>query len=152
MVDSRKIMPYDGWFAQELTLLINAVANQDLTTVQKHLTQIERGITYGESTPGQISSILLAIGRRIKQVVEPLLENQPRIATHIPSSELESAIQQRAVVLEKTPRYKQRGLIAKEGPRQIDVDELKLAVKERKKKKTIDELRGGLDDLMDEDL
>ncbi len=152
MVEPRKIMPYDGWFAQELTLLIQAVASQDLSTIQKHLAQIERGIAYGEATPGQISSILLAIGRRVKQVVEPMLESRPRSGIPIPGSELESAIQHRAVTLEKTPRYEQRGLIAQEGPRQIDVDELKLVVKERKKKKTMDELRGGLDDLLDEDV
>ncbi len=145
-------MPYDGWFSQELTLLIQAVAAQDFIAAQKHLQQIERGIAYGEANPGQISSILLAMGRRLKQVVEPVLEGKPHTAPPVSAPELEDAIQQRAVTLKKTPRHEQRGLIAREGPRQIDVDELKLVVKERKKKKTVEELRGGLDDLLDEDI
>lgn len=152
MVDHKKIMPYDDWFAQELSLLIQAVAAQDLTSVQRHLTQVDKGIAYAEATPGQISSILLALGRRVKQVIESMLTERPRTGLPIPRSELESAIQQQAVTLEKTPRHEQRGLITQEGPREIDIDELKHVVKERKKKKTLDELRGGLDDLLDEDI
>ncbi len=52
---------YDEWFAIHLKEFIEAIVNQSDTN--SIIAQIERGIKYAEASPGDISSVLVKVGR-----------------------------------------------------------------------------------------
>ena len=52
---------YDQWFATQLKEFIDAIVNQ--TDFNSIIQEIERGLQHAETNPGDISPVLLEIGR-----------------------------------------------------------------------------------------
>ncbi|MHA2369791.1 MAG: hypothetical protein ACXADX_13315 [Candidatus Hodarchaeales archaeon] len=82
---------YDQWFVMQLKQLLDALTGQgELESAQK---EVERGIQHGEANPGQISSILLAMGRTAVDALGALeAPETPVAAPALDFSELSEAI------------------------------------------------------------
>lgn len=82
---------YDQWFVMQLKELLSALIGQgELESAQK---EVERGVQHGEANPGQISSILLAIGRTAVEALSTLEVPEPPIeAPALDFSELSEAV------------------------------------------------------------
>ncbi|MFQ5979788.1 MAG: hypothetical protein ACE5OZ_16785 [Candidatus Heimdallarchaeota archaeon] len=83
---------YDQWFALQLKGFLDALIGQgELETARN---EVERGVQHAEANPGQISPILLAIGRTAltaSEAMSPAAE-PPQEAAAVDFSELSQAV------------------------------------------------------------
>ena len=89
---------YDSWFISKLSDLMNAVVSNDVTSIQAAYKEVQRGIEYGNSTPGSIQDLLIRMGQGLvgPVIVQYKLERKSVMPQkRVELSELESVLKQK---------------------------------------------------------
>ena len=137
---------YTAWFCQEMKKLLDLIAERahqrNPTSLNTQIAEIQRGIEYGINNPGSIDDLLLKLGRNFIDSYQVYLR---QMKSRTPAG---------------VPPGGQATLLAGVGgaptepeptSQQFSVDELKGALKSRKKEKVVSKMKGSLDLLKDYD-
>lgn len=130
---------YTQWLGQELKKLIDLVTNQafqnDPEGLNRQIAEIRRGIGYGENNPGSINELVMKIARNFIDSFEVYVRQMKRPHTGIPPGGQATAL---------TGTFD-----GSEEQEPFSVDELKGALKSRKKKSLESKMKGSMDLLKD---
>jgi hypothetical protein len=94
-VDS--VADYDAWFSSKIIELVNAALIGDVSQIMSAYNEVERGISYSNSTPGSITDLLvrMALGLVGPIKVTYRLEKKQERAGAADMNELKNALEQR---------------------------------------------------------
>jgi hypothetical protein len=134
---------YTAWFCQEMKKLLDLIANRSYQTnpinVNSQIAEIQRGIDYGINNPGSIDDLLLKLGRNFVDSYQVYLRQmKARTPSGIPPGGQATLLAGVGDASEPEPTSQQ-----------FSVDELKGALKSRKKEKVVSKMKGSLDLLKD---
>ncbi|UCG04271.1 MAG: hypothetical protein JSW11_09850 [Candidatus Heimdallarchaeota archaeon] len=131
---------YTAWFCQEMKKLLDLIADRshqtNPTSVDSQIAEIQRGIDYGINNPGSIDDLLLKLGRNFVDSFQVYLRQmKARTPTGVPPGGQATLL----AGVGGTPQTES------ETSQQFSVDELKGALKSRKKEKVVKKMKGSLD-------
>ena len=88
---------YDAWFSSKMIELVNAALIGDVSQIMSAYNEVERGISYSNSTPGSITDLLvrMALGLIGPIKVTYRLEKKQERASAADMNELKTALEQR---------------------------------------------------------
>lgn len=132
---------YTAWFCQEMKKLLDLIANRVHQTnpveINKQVAEIQRGIEYGTNNPGSIDNLLLKLGRNFIDSFQVYLRQmKARSPTGIPPGGHATLL----AGVDDSPLREDEAT-----SQQFSVDELKGALKTRKKEKIVKKMKGSLD-------
>ncbi|MFX1282802.1 MAG: hypothetical protein ACFFB5_04070 [Promethearchaeota archaeon] len=132
---------YTAWFCQEMKKLLDLIANRAHQTnpaeVNNQVAEIQRGVEYGTNNPGSIDNLLLKLGRNFIDSFQVYLRQmKARSPTGIPPGGQATLL----AGVGDSP-ISDAGTTSQ----QFSVDELKGALKSRKKEKIVKKMKGSLD-------
>ena len=132
---------YTAWFCQEMKKLLDLIADRshqrDPTSVNNQIAEIQRGIDYGTNNPGSIDDLLLKLGRNFIDSFQVYLRQmKARSPTGVPPGGQATLL----AGVGESPLSE-----AETTSQQFSVDELKGALKTRKKEKVVRKMKGSLD-------
>ena len=136
---------YTAWFCQEMKKLLDLIADRshhsNPISVNTQIAEIQRGIDYGINNPGSIDDLLLKLGRNLVDSFQVYLRQmKAKTPTGVPPGG-------QATLLAGVGGTSEPELSSQ----QFSVDELKGALKSRKKEKVESKMKGSLDLLKDYD-
>ncbi len=132
---------YTAWFCQEMKKLLDLIANRVHQTnpveINKQVAEIQRGIEYGTNNPGSIDNLLLKLGRNFIDSFQVYLRQmKAKSPTGIPPGGQATLL----AGVDDSPLREDEAT-----SQQFSVDELKGALKTRKKEKIVKKMKGSLD-------
>lgn len=138
---------YTSWFCQEMKKLLDLIANRAYQTnpidVNNQIAEIQRGVEYGTNNPGSIDDLLLKLGRNFIDSFQVYLrQRKTKSPTGIPPGGQATLL----AGVGESPLSE-----AETASQQFSVDELKGALKTRKKEKVVKKMKGSLDLLKEYD-
>ena len=138
---------YTAWFCQEMKKLLDLIADRSHQTnpisVNTQIAEIQRGIDYGINNPGSIDDLLLKLGRNIIDSFQVYLRQmKSKTPTGVPPGGQATLLAGVSGTPSTEPEHTSQ---------QFSVDELKGALKSRKKEKVVSKMKGSLDLLKDYD-
>ena len=138
---------YTAWFCQEMKKLLDLIADRSHQTnpisVNNQIAEIQRGIEYGINNPGSIDDLLLKLGRNFVDSFQVYLRQMKvRTPTGVPPGGQATLL----AGVGNTPSTESQTT-----SQQFSVDELKGALKSRKKEKVVSKMKGSLDLLKEYD-
>jgi hypothetical protein len=132
---------YTGWMGQEIKKMIDLITSReyqsDPESLNRQMTEIRRGISYGENNPGAIDKLVMKIARNFIDSFEVYLRQMKRPHTGIPPGGQATLLT--GAMLEEDEAQQD----------QFSVDELKGALASRKKKALESKMKGSMDLLKD---
>ncbi len=136
---------YTAWFCQEMKKLLDLIADRshqtNPTSINSQIAEIQRGIDYGINNPGSIDDLLLKLGRNFVDSFQVYLRQmKSRTPAGVPPGGQATLL---AGVGDSSPSN------VDTANQQFSVDELKGALKTRKKEKVVSKMKGSLDLLKD---
>ncbi len=130
---------YTKWMGQEMKKLIDLIINRafqnDPEGLNHQITEIRRGISYGENNPASIDELVMKIARNFIDSFEVYWRQMKRPHTGIPPGGQATAL---------TGTFD-----GSEEQEPFSVDELKGALASRKKKSLESKMKGSMDLLKD---
>ncbi|MFW9905270.1 MAG: hypothetical protein ACFFFH_13100 [Candidatus Thorarchaeota archaeon] len=137
---------YTAWFCQEMKKLLDLIADRshqrNPISLNTQIAEIQRGIEYGINNPGSIDELLLKLGRNFIDSYQVYLRQmKSKTPTGVPpggQATLLAGVDSPSIESESTSQ-------------QFSVDELKGALKSRKKEKVVSKMKGSLDLLKEYD-
>ncbi|MFX0123596.1 MAG: hypothetical protein ACFFAE_08125 [Candidatus Hodarchaeota archaeon] len=138
---------YTAWFCQEMKKLLDLIAERshqtNPTSVNSQIAEIQRGIDYGINNPGSIDDLLLKLGRNFIDSFQVYLRQmKSRTPAGVPPGGQATLL----AGVSSTPESE-----SDPTSQQFSVDELKGALKTRKKEKVVSKMKGSLDLLKEYD-
>ncbi|MFX1505280.1 MAG: hypothetical protein ACFFDC_04105 [Promethearchaeota archaeon] len=135
---------YTAWFCQEMKKLLDLIADRshqsNPTSVNNQIAEIQRGIDYGINNPGSIDDLLLKLGRNFIDSYQVYLRQmKSRTPAGVPPGGQATLL----AGVDSAP--------TEPTSQQFSVDELKGALKSRKKEKVVSKMKGSLDLLKEYD-
>lgn len=132
---------YTAWFCQEIKKLLDLIADRshqtNPTSVNSQIAEIQRGIDYGSNNPGAIDDLLLKLGRNFIDSFQVYLRQmKSRTPSGIPPGGQATFL----AGVGDSPKSD-----VETTSQQFSVDELKGALKTRKKEKVVKKMKGSLD-------
>ena len=132
---------YTAWFCQEMKKLLDLIANRVHQTnpaeINDQVAEIQRGVEYGTNNPGSIDNLLLKLGRNFIDSFQVYLRQMKgRSPAGIPPGGQATLL----AGVGDSPLKE-----AETTSQQFSVDELKGALKTRKKEKVVKKMKGSLD-------
>ncbi|MHA1940702.1 MAG: hypothetical protein ACW97P_03125 [Candidatus Hodarchaeales archaeon] len=135
---------YTAWMGQEMKKLIDLITNRsfqnDPESLNKQIAEIHRGLEFSLNNPGAIDELVIKVARNFVDSFEVYFRQMKRPHTGIPPGGQATVLTGGTLETSEEP---QSG--------QFSVDELKGALKSRKKKSVESKMKGSMDLLKDYD-